>query len=334
MNRNTKTIGVIGAGAWGTALAQAFATPERPVLIWARETEVVESINGASENTLFLPGVSLDPMIAATSDLAALRECAVLLLVTPAQYVRPTLHALKPHLRPGVPVVNCAKGIEIGTGKLMTDIAAEILPDTPAAILTGPTFAAEIARGLPSAVTVAINDAGAAQVIRDTLIGRTLRPYLSDDVVGTQVGGAVKNVIAIACGIVYGLKLGESAKAALMTRGLAEMARLAESMGGRRETLLGLCGVGDLVLTCSSMQSRNFSLGVALAEGRTLEQIMAERNSVAEGVHTAKALMDMAGARNIDMPISAAVHRCVSGDRDVGRIVAELLERPLKPENA
>lgn len=328
----TKTIGVIGAGAWGTALAQAFATPDRPVLIWAREPEVVASINGQSENVPFLPGIKLSPHISATADLSAMGGCAVILLVTPAQYVRPTLAMLKPHLKPGVPVINCAKGIEIGTGKLMTDIAAEIIPDTPAAILTGPTFAAEIARGLPSAVTVAIKDEAGAQVIRDTLIGKTLRPYLSDDVVGTQVGGAVKNVIAIACGVVFGLKLGESAKAALMTRGLAEMARLAESMGGRRETLLGLCGVGDLVLTCSSMQSRNFSLGVALAEGKTLEQIMAERNSVAEGVHTAKALMDLAAARHIDMPISAAVHRCVTGECDMGRIVAELLERPLKAE--
>ncbi len=332
MTQTTKTIGVIGAGAWGTALAQAFATPETPVLIWARETDVVESINHKSENTPFLPGITLSPLISATDDLAAMRDCTVLLLVTPAQYVRSTLAALKPHLRPGVPVINCAKGIEIGTGKLMTDIAAEILPGTPAAILTGPTFAAEIARGLPSAVTVAVRDDKAAQIIRETLVGRTLRPYLSDDVIGTQVGGAVKNVIAIACGVVYGLKLGESAKAALMTRGLAEMARLAEAMGGRRETLLGLCGVGDLVLTCSSMQSRNFSLGVALAEGKTLAQIMAERNSVAEGVHTAKALMDLATARQIDMPISAAVYRCVNGDSDMGRIVAELLERPLKSE--
>ena len=334
MTQTTRTIGVIGAGAWGTALAQAFATPETPVLIWAREREVVDSINHNSENTPFLPGVTLSPLISATDDLAAMGACTVLLLVTPAQYVRPTLAALKPHLRPGVPVVNCAKGIEIGTGKLMTDIAAEIIPDTPAGILTGPTFAAEIARGLPSAVTVAVKDEKAAQVIRETLIGKTLRPYLSDDVIGTQVGGAVKNVIAIACGVVFGLKLGESAKAALMTRGLAEMARLAEAMGGRRETLLGLCGVGDLVLTCSSMQSRNFSLGVALAEGKTLEQIMAERNSVAEGVHTAKALMDLAAARKIDMPISAAVYRCVTGDNDMGRIVAELLERPLKSEGA
>lgn len=327
-----QTIGIIGAGAWGTALAQSLANPDRKVMLWAREPEVVAAINGRHENIVFLPGVTLNPAITATNDLAAAAACDTLLLVTPAQHVRATLAALKDIAGPGKPIVICAKGIEIETGYLMTQVAAEAAPEATIAILTGPTFAAEIGRGLPSAVTIAAKDNTTAQDITQRLVSKNLRPYTIDDMIGTQIGGAVKNVIAVACGVLYGRKMGESAKAALMTRGLAEMGRMTSAMGGKRETLMGMCGVGDLVLTCSSMQSRNFSLGVALAEGRTLDDIMNERNSVAEGVHTAKAMLVLAKKHAIDMPVSEAVARCVTGAASVDESIHALLDRPLRAE--
>lgn len=325
-------IGIIGAGAWGSALAQSLADEDRQVVMWAREPEVVASINDRHENELFLPGVKLNTAITATGSLSAMRDCGTLLLVTPAQHVRASLSALKAELAEGKPVVICAKGIEIETGHLMTQVAAEVAPQATIAIMSGPTFAAEIARGLPSAVTIAAKDKDVAQEIRDQLFSKTLRPYIIDDMIGTQIGGAVKNVIALACGILYGRQMGESAKAALMTRGLAEMARLTSAMGGKRETLMGMCGVGDLVLTCSSMQSRNFSLGVALAEGKGLQDVMKERNSVAEGVHTAKAMMVLAKKHAVEMPISEAVYRCVSGLASVDEGIDYLLDRPLRAE--
>lgn len=325
-------IGIIGAGAWGTALAQSMAAAGRDVIMWAREPEVVTAINEQHENTPFLPGVKLHNAIRATGSLSAMRECGTLLLVTPAQHIRASLTALKAEIAEGKPLVICAKGIEIETGNLMTQVAAEVAPQATIAILSGPTFASEIARGLPSAVTVAAKDKDVAQEIRDQVVSKNLRPYITDDMIGTQIGGAVKNVIALACGILYGRKMGESAKAALMTRGLAEMARLTSAMGGKRETLMGMCGVGDLVLTCSSMQSRNFSLGVALGEGRSLEDILGERNSVAEGVHTAKAMMVLAKKHAVEMPISEAVYRCVSGQATVDEGINDLLDRPLRAE--
>lgn len=327
-----QNIGIIGAGAWGTALAQTLADENRHVAMWAREPEVVASINNVHENTMYLPGIKLHNGITATESLSALKDCGILLLVTPAQHVRASLSALQSEIAEGKPIVICAKGIEIDTGNLMTQVAAEVAPKASIAILTGPTFAAEIARGLPSAVTIAAKDKDVAQEIREKLGSKTLRPYITDDMIGTQIGGAVKNVIAIACGIIYGKEMGESAKAALMTRGLAEMARLTSAMGGKKETLMGMCGFGDMVLTCSSMQSRNFSLGVALAQGQSLADIMADRKSVAEGVHTAKALMTMAKKHAVDMPISEAVFRCVNGDATVDQAIEELLDRPLRPE--
>jgi glycerol-3-phosphate dehydrogenase (NAD(P)+) len=332
-----QNIGIIGAGAWGTALAQTLAGQslaggERRVVMWAREPEVVAAINDRHENTVYLPGIPLDPAITATESLSALKDCGILLLVTPAQHVRASLSALQSEVAAAKPIVICAKGIELETGNLMTQVAAEAAPKASIAILTGPTFAAEIARGLPSAVTIAAKDKDVAQEIREQLASKTLRPYITDDMIGAQIGGAVKNVIAIACGIIYGKEMGESAKAALMTRGLAEMARLTSAMGGKKETLMGMCGFGDMVLTCSSMQSRNFSLGVALAKGQALADIMSNRKSVAEGVHTARALMTMAKKHAVDMPISEAVFRCVNGDATVSQAIEELLDRPLRPE--
>lgn len=324
-------IGIIGAGAWGTALAQSLATTGRDVTLWAREPEVVEAINNSHENTVFLPGIPLDHSIRATDSLTKTADCDTILLVTPAQYVRDTLQALKADIAEGKPVVICAKGIEIETGQLMSQVAEEEVPNATIAILSGPTFAAEIARGLPSAVTISTTDKDVAQELRDGLASRSLRPYIADDLIGAQIGGAVKNVIAIACGAIQGRKLGENARAALMTRGLAEMARLTYAMGGKKETLMGMCGIGDLVLTCSSMQSRNFSLGVLLGEGRNLKEIMLERKSVTEGVHTAEALMVMAKNHAVDMPIAEAVYDVLSGEAKMIEVMDQMLDRPLNP---
>lgn len=325
-------IGIIGAGAWGTALAQSLADSGRDVLMWAREPEVVTAINESHENSVFLPNIPLNEGIRATDSLSSVAGCDTLLLVTPAQYMRHSLSALKHEIAEHKPVVICSKGIEIETGLLMSQVAEEEVPKATVAILTGPTFAAEIARGLPSAVTIAAHDKDVAQEIREGVASKTLRPYITDDMIGAQIGGAVKNVIAIACGVLYGRKLGESAKAALLTRGLAEMGRLAAAMGAKKETLMGMCGVGDLMLTASSMQSRNFSLGVQLGEGMSIQDILSARRSVTEGVYTAKALVKMAQKQAVDMPICEAVNACVNEGMSVEDAINALLERPLKPE--
>lgn len=324
-------IGVIGGGAWGTALAQVYARAGRETLLWAREAEVVDSINTTHENTPFLPGVKLSPALKATGDLAAMKGLQTLLLVTPAQHLRSSLKALKPYLHAGQNLVICAKGIEIASLRLLSDIAAEIAPNAHISILTGPTFAREIAMGLPAAVTLAAEKNGEA--LQNDLGTPDFRPYLTTDIIGAQVGAAIKNVIAIACGMAHGKGLGESGRAALLTRGLAEMARLAEGLGGRRETLLGLCGVGDLTLTANSMQSRNFSLGAALGEGKTLEEVLATRTAVTEGVHTADAALKLARAHNLDMPITAAVYACLHEGVPVSSVMKDLMARPLGKEN-
>ncbi|NCC22827.1 MAG: NAD(P)-dependent glycerol-3-phosphate dehydrogenase [Alphaproteobacteria bacterium] len=328
-------VGVIGAGAWGTALAQSLSNAGREVVLWAREPDVAAAINTTHENPAFLPGVPLNENIVATESLTRAADCDALLIVTPAQFVRNTLESLKGDITSGIPVVICAKGIELKTGNLMTQVAAEIVPNALVAILTGPTFAREIAMGLPAAVTLATKDRDIAHELVEGLSSKTFRPYVTDDVLGAQIGGAIKNVIAIASGVVVGKKLGESAKAALVTRGLAEMGRLASTMGAKKETLMGMCGMGDLMLTCSSMQSRNFSLGVALGEGRSLQEILLERGkAVTEGVHTAGALMTMARKNAVDMPIAKGVHRLVSENVPVDDVIDEILERPVRRHEA
>lgn len=326
------TIGIIGGGAWGTALGQVFALSDKTVTIWAREDDVVSSINQSHENKPFLAGVTLDDKITATNDISIVAKSDVLLVVTPAQYLRASLNDLKLHLNFKTPIVICAKGVEIDSGLLLSDIAENILSQSPLAILTGPTFAIEIAKGLPSAVTLAMKDMDGAIALAQRLSNKTLRLYPSDDIIGAQIGGAAKNVIAIACGIIEGKKLGDSARAALVTRGLAEIARLSKALGANKETLMGMCGVGDLLLTCSSMQSRNFSLGVALGEGKKLSEILSSRNSVTEGVYTAKALVVMAKKHNVDMPISEAVHKCLSENLNIDVMISAMLDRPLKSE--
>lgn len=325
-------IGIIGGGAWGTALAQLQAVNGKEALIWAREDDVVRTINQDHENKMFLPDIKLHEKLKATINLSEAAKADAILLVPPAQHLRATLESLRGHVDESTPLVICAKGVEIQTGVLMSQVAKEVLPNAKIAILTGPTFAAEIARGLPSAVTLAMKDKNESERLAAELSSKNLRMYAADDIIGAQIGGAVKNVIAIACGVIHGKKLGDSARAALVTRGLAEMSRLATAMGAKKETLMGMCGVGDMILTCSSMQSRNFSLGAALGEGRKLEDILAERNSVTEGVYTAKALVVMAKNNAVEMPISTAINACLSEGASVDDMIEKMLERPVKAE--
>ncbi len=322
-------IGVLGGGAWGTALAQNIAQSERDVVLWAREEEVVKSINESHENVLFLPTIPLSERITATSNLEEASKCDILLVVTPAQFARDLFKSIAPFTTKGQPIVICSKGIEIETGKLLSQVLEEEIPEAICAVMTGPTFATEIAHGKPSAMTLAVKDKDTARALRKVLSTKTLRTYITDDVIGVQLAGAVKNVIAIASGIVHGLDFGESARAALVTRGLAEMGRLGSAMGAQKETLMGMCGIGDLMLTASSLQSRNFSLGVLLGEGKTLDEILESRNSVTEGVHTSKALMTLAKNNAVEMPIAEAVYKCLNKNIPINEIIDEILERPL-----
>ncbi|MGB1076825.1 MAG: NAD(P)H-dependent glycerol-3-phosphate dehydrogenase [Bdellovibrionales bacterium] len=326
---DTVKIGVLGGGAWGTALAQNMANIGHDVLIWAREEDVVTSINETHENSVYLPTIPLSPNLKATSQLKEACACDVLLVVTPAQYVRQLFQDICGDVKEGQPLVICSKGIEIESGKLLSQVAMEEVPQAVCAVMTGPTFASEIAYGKPSAMTLAVSDKDAAKELREILNTKTLRTYITDDVIGVQIGGAVKNVVAIAAGIVHGLDFGESAQAALVTRGLAEMGRLASAMGANKETLMGMCGIGDLMLTSSSLQSRNFSLGVQLGQGKTLESILQGRSSVTEGVHTSKALMVLAKNNAVEMPICEAVYKCLNENMAVQDAVNEILDRPL-----
>ena len=322
-------VGVLGAGAWGTALAQTLASDGRDVLIWARESDVVGEINSGHSNTTFLPGAALAPQIKATGDLSRMANLDVLLVVTPAQHTGSVLGAMPSHPQH---LVLCSKGIEAGSGRLMNDVAREAAPECDIAVLSGPTFAHEVAEGLPTAVTLACSGGEAQWDDLAPVIARTtFRPYYSDDVTGAEIGGAVKNVLAIACGVVDGLDLGQNARAALIARGYAEMLRFGETLGARAETLAGLCGLGDLVLTCSSTSSRNFSLGKALGEGQTAAALMADRRTVAEGAFTAPVLDRLAQERGIAMPIVAAVNGLLDG-ASPRETVQALLARPLRAE--
>jgi len=322
-------VGVLGAGAWGTALAQMLASDGRDVLIWALEPELVSEINAQHSNSLYLPSASLAPTIRATGELAEFAGIDTILSVTPAQHLGAVVDQLAEAPRD---LVLCSKGIEAGSGRLMNDVARAVAPDSEIAVLSGPTFAHEVAAGLPTAVTLACSG-GELQWARlaPTIARPTFRPYYSDDVIGAEIGGSIKNVLAIACGVVEGLKLGQNARAALIARGYAEMLRFGETMGARAETLAGLCGLGDLVLTCSSTSSRNFSLGKALGEGGTANELMADRRTVAEGAFTAPVLQALAQEKSIDMPITLAVNAILEGAEPAG-VVATLLSRPLVAE--
>ena len=332
MSPALERIGVIGGGAWGTALAQVCARDGVEVLLHAREAEVVGEINGAHRNTPFLPGVDLDPAIRATVALSDLADRQLLLVVTPAQHVRSTLAALVAIGPLQTPLVLCAKGVEQGTLKLMTEVLAEALPQAAPAVLSGPSFAAEVARGLPCAVTLACSDEACSERLARALATPAFRPYLSTDLIGAEAGGAVKKVLAIACGVVEGLELGRSAHAALITRGFAEMTRLGIALGGRAETLAGLCGLGDLVLTCSSPQSRNMSVGLALGRGQSLAGALSGKLSVAEGVASAPAVRALARGLGVDMPICETTAALLAGEIRLEDAVTGLLSRPLRHE--
>ena len=327
-----KSVGIIGGGAWGTALAQTMRLAGRETLIWARERDVVNEINDHQANTLFLPGVALDRGLRATTELADIAGLDVVLMVAPAQHVRDVGAALERQLADGKPLVLCAKGLEQASGKLLGEVVSEVLPAARLAVLSGPSFAADVVLGLPAALTLACADDQLGQQLVDTLGYRQFRLYRSTDTIGTQLGGAVKNVLAIAAGVVEGKALGASAHAALVTRGFAELRRFGDALGARPETLMGLSGLGDLLLTCGSPQSRNMSLGRALGQGQTLELILGARRSVAEGVYTAAAVAKVAAEKGIDMPISQAVHAIVTGKVTVDAAIEELLSRPLKAE--
>ena len=325
-------VGVIGGGAWGTALAQTMALAGHDVRLWAYEPDTIREINEHHLNRVFLPGVTLEPRVKATGKLADAATADVVLLVPPAQHLRRIAGELSEYLPEGRAVVVCAKGIEKATGKLMGEVVHEALPQALLAVLSGPSFAADVARGLPAAVTLASEDEATGRALAEGLGYRNLRIYWSSDTIGVELGGAVKNVLAIAAGIVDGKELGASAHAALVARGFAELRRFGEALGARSETLMGLSGIGDLILTCSSPQSRNMSLGRALGQGRSIDEVLGERRAVTEGVFTAEAVHRIAVDKGIELPICFAVHAIVEGKLSVDDAIEALLSRPQRSE--
>ncbi len=329
-----QNIGVIGAGAWGTALAQTLAAAGRDVTLWGYEADCVNAINHQHENIIYLKGVTLSKQIKAVTELEGLLGCDALLVVTPAQHMRQSLAPIAAKLPAGLPVMLCSKGIEISTGKFMSEVLSDIAPQVETAVLSGPSFAIDVAKGLPAAVTIACENQKAGHALCRMIAAPQFRPYLTGDVLGAEIGGAVKNVLAIACGLVLGLGLGRSAHAAIIARGFAEMGRLGRALGAEPETLSGLCGLGDLVLTCSSETSRNMSCGLALGQGQSLSQIMAGRDAVTEGVATAPVLKTLAESRGVDMPICSAMADILSGKVEMTAALTALLARELKQESA
>lgn len=323
-----KTVGVVGAGAWGSALAELVARHGRPVKLWAYEDEVVRSIRGQGENTLYLPGIKLSPRIEPTGDMRDMSPCDLVLMVTPAQHMAQTLKDLKPHVKPEAVLVLCAKGLERKSLKFMSEIAALHFGKGRLAVLSGPSFAGDVARGYPTAVTLACETPGLGEKIAAAIGNPNFRFYLCDDLIGAEIGGVVKNVLAIACGIVDGKGLGESARAALIARGYAEMTRLGEKLGASPQTLGDLAGLGDLVLTCTSTGSRNYSLGRALGQGEKAADAMSSRTGVSEGALSAAALIELAGRHGVEMPICRAVAEIVEGRTSVDAAISELLARP------
>ncbi len=322
-------VGVVGGGAWGTALAQAVSSDGTAVRLWALEADVVDAINRDHANPLYLPAVALHRSISADTNLQALADCPIILVVTPAQHTRSIIAGLP---RTGQTLVLCSKGMEQASGRLMAEVALESGHGGPIAVLSGPTFAHEVAAGLPAAVTIASQDQAFAEALARHLARPWFRPYASPDVIGAEIGGVVKNVLAIACGVVEGAGLGQNARAALIARGFAEMVRYGLARGGQLETLTGLAGLGDLVLTCSSSSSRNFSFGRGLGEGKLAADLLADRRTVAEGAFSAAILVSDAQARGVDMPICDAVARLVAGEAAARAVIGELLARPLNRE--
>jgi glycerol-3-phosphate dehydrogenase (NAD(P)+) len=325
-------VGVIGAGAWGTALACAAERAGNDVVLQDYESDVADAINNSHTNPIYLPNTTLNPNIRATTQLKDVVDCDVVLLVSPAQYVRSTCQQLKPIWNNAVPLLICAKGIELESGMILSEILDAELPAAEIGILSGPTFAIEVANAQPTACTLAMNDMERAMELVEILGSERFRLYASDDIVGAQIGGAVKNVLAIASGMASGKGFGDNARAALITRGIAELVRLGLAKGAKAETLMGLTGMGDLTLTCNSMQSRNFSLGFALGQGQKLEDILKARKAVTEGVFTAKSVCKLANSLQVDMPICEGVNRILNEGADINIVVSDLLARPFKEE--
>ncbi len=328
-----KRLAVIGGGAWGTALASVADRAGARVMLWARDPAVVDAINERHQNPLFLPGIALAPAVAATTDAAvAIAGAEAALIVVPAQYLGGVLEFLAPLLPAGLPLLLCAKGIETGSLRTMSEVAGAVVPESPLAVLSGPSLAAEVARGLPTAVTIASRDAALARDLVAALGTARFRPYLSQDTLGVEIGGAVKNVLAIACGVVEGRGMGDNARAALITRGLAEMIRLGLAKGADAETFRGLSGLGDLVLTCTAAQSRNHRLGVALGRGADLAETFAETRAVVEGVATAAAVAALARRLSVEMPIADAVDAVLHRGMPIDMMIDGLLRRPYRSE--
>lgn len=326
-----QSVGIIGTGAWGTALAVAAQRAGRDVVLWGYERETVDEINHQHSNHIYLPGVPLDRQIRATAKVAEVAAADLLLMVVPSQFFRNVAGEFTRHVGE-TPVIICTKGFEEDTGKLMSDVVAEALPQAIPGVLAGPSFASEIARGLPAALTLAARDEVVGLRVANALGSRSLRLYWSDDLLGAQLGGAVKNVLAIASGIVTGRGLGSNAQAGLMTRGFAELMRFGTAMGARPETLMGLSGLGDLILTCSSEQSRNMSLGKALGEGKALSDILGARKSVSEGAYSAAAAVSRAKQMGVELPICEAVRAILAGEVEVDAAIAAVLSRPIRGE--
>ena len=326
-------LAIIGAGAWGTALALVARRAGSDAAIWARDPAIAAAIRDRRENPVYLPGIALDPAIRATADLAeAIADAEAALIAVPAQFLREVLAALATSLPSAMPLLLCAKGIETGSLRTMSELAGELCPANPLAVLSGPSFAAEVARDLPTAITIASRALPIARFFAASLGSPKFRPYLSEDPIGAEIGGAVKNVMAIACGIGDGLGLGDNARAALITRGLAEMTRLGVAKGARAETFAGLSGLGDLVLTCGGAQSRNHALGVSLGNGQSLDAALAGRRSVVEGVASAASIAALAARLQVEMPIVAAVDAVLHRGMAIGPMIDELLARPRRSE--
>ena len=325
-------ISIIGAGAWGTALAEVISRQGNQVNLWAREDDVVKSINTLNENTLYLPNIKLSELIIAQNNLDNVINCDLLLMVTPSQFMRSVLEDIKDSLNDSIPVVLCSKGIETKTLSLMNEITESIIPKNPLAILSGPSFAIDVVNNKPTAVTLACKDLSIGKNIADSISLPTFRPYLSEDIVGAQIGGATKNVIAIAAGVVEGQNLGDSARAATIARGFSEINRLAVALGGQEETLSGLSGMGDLLLTCNSITSRNFSLGIKLGKGLSTEEATDGLSSIAEGMYSAKAIDKLSKKLGVEMPITNAVNDLIEKKRSLDEIIDDLLSRPIRRE--
>ncbi len=328
-----QNIAIMCGGSWGTSIAQTIANTGCNTKLWVREKNLVTEINENHTNSGYLPDIDLNDSILAMNSIEdTIKDAEAIFMVSPAQHMRSILEQMKPYLNLETPIVLCSKGIEVATGMRMSDVLYEISPETPYLVLSGPTFADEVAKGLPAAVTLATNHKEIGIEIAKTIKSKTFRPYVTGDPIGAEISGAIKNVIAIACGIVYGRNLGENARAAIMTRGMAEMKRMGMALGAKSETFLGLSGMGDLTLTCNSSKSRNFSLGVMCGEGHSLNEILTKSKQVTEGVATANAVLDFARKHAVDMPICQAVNDTLHNGTSIDDTIESLLSRPLTQE--